>query len=84
MYAKQKVFLAVFAAIAIAAPPEVAGAQEQTQTDGPTILEVHCIEQTRYIYDGFVPYPAGTEKFCVAIMSDGTTRSWKTGPLVQI
>lgn len=79
-------FLVVFATIAVGVPAGAAGAQEQAATvaEGPTVVEINCIEQTRYIYDGFDRYAAGTEAFCVAIMSDGTTRSFTAGPLVQI
>jgi hypothetical protein len=60
----------------------VTAQQAEKVAEGPTVVDINCIEQTRYIYDGFDKYPAGKESFCVAIMSDGTTRSFTVGPLI--
>ena len=74
------VVLAAFGVLALG--PMVAAQEMETVPEGPTMVEMNCIEQTHYIYDGFDRYADGTELFCVAIMSDGTTREFTTGPLI--
>lgn len=60
-------------ALAMALPSfgTVAQAQEQMQEAQVSVVYSSCYTRTRYIRDGFEVYPAGTERVCDYLLSNG-------------
>lgn len=49
----------------------IAIAQDMETAEAPTVVYVSCYTRTRYVYDGFTPYPMGTERVCDYVLSNG-------------
>lgn len=64
-------FSSLAMALTLILQPQPALAQQSEELQPIEIVYRDCYERTRYIYDGFNVYPAGTERVCHYLLSNG-------------